>query len=344
VSDELVLVTGGSGFVATHCILKLLSDGYGVRTTVRTPSREGEVRAVLASAGADPGDRLSFATADLLSDDGWAEAVSGCTYVLHVASPFPAAVPKDENELLVPAREGTLRVLRAARDGGVRRVVMTSSFAAIGYGRPLTGTPLDETTWTDPAGDDVTSYVKSKTLAERAAWEFIEREGGELELVAINPPGIFGPVLGPDYSASIIVIKRLLDGAMPGCPDFIFPLVDVRDVADLHVRAMTAPEAGGERFLAVAGDSMELIDVAKLLKARMGAAGRRVPTRRLPSWLVKIVGRFDPEVRQIVTELGRRRIATNEKARRVLGWSPRSNEDAVLATAESLVEHGLVKS
>jgi nucleoside-diphosphate-sugar epimerase len=343
VGDELVCVTGGSGFVATHCILKLLSAGHRVRTTVRTPGRERDVEQLLAGAGADPGDRLSFATADLVSDDGWSEAISGCTFVLHVASPFPAAVPKDENELIVPARDGALRVLRASRDAGVRRVVLTSSLAAIGYGRPITGTPVTEETWTDLDGSDVTSYVKSKTIAERAAWDFVAREGGALELAAVNPPGIFGPVLGADYSASIEVVRRLLDGAMPGSPDFTFPLVDVRDVADLHLLAMTSPQAKGERFLAVAGDSMHMVDMAKLLKARMGPAGRRVPTRQLPTWLVKLAGRFDPEVRQIVPELGRRRTASNEKARRVLGWSPRSNEEAVLATAESLVRLGLVK-
>jgi dihydroflavonol-4-reductase len=343
VSHEVVLVTGGSGFVATHCILALLDAGYTVRTTVRTAGREAAVRELLAAADAEPGIQLSCVTADLLSEDGWSDAVTGCAFVLHVASPFPAAVPKHEDELIVPARDGALRVLRAARDGGVRRVVMTSSFAAVGYGRALTGKAVTEETWTELDGDDVTAYVKSKTLAERAAWDFIAREGGGLELAVVNPPGIFGPVLGADYSASIEVVRRLLDGAMPGCPDFIFPLVDVRDVADLHLRAMTAPEARGERFLAVAGDSMELIDIAKLLKARMGQAGRRVPTRRLPTWLVKIAGRFDPEVRQIVTELGKRRTASNDKARRLLAWSPRSNEEAVIATAESLVRLALVK-
>src|ERR1700756_3436153 len=190
-SDELVLVTGGSGFIGAHCILQLLQAGYRVRTTVRSLHREADVRAMLKVGGIDAGDRLTFIAADLLKDEGWPEAVASCSYVLHVASPFPPSVPKDENELIVPARDGTLRVLRAARDAGVRRVVLTSSFAAIGYGHPPQDAPFDETTWTDPNGDDVLPYVKSKALAERAAWDFIAKEGGSLELSVVNPVGVF---------------------------------------------------------------------------------------------------------------------------------------------------------
>ena len=195
-----------------------------------------------------------------------------------MASPFPASVPKHEDELIVPAREGALRVLRAARDAGVKRVVLTSSFAAIGYGHKPRSTPFDETSWTDPNGDDVRPYVKSKTLAERAAWDFIAKEGGGLELSVVNPVGVFGPVLGPDYSTSILLVQRLMDGAMPGCPRLYFGVVDVRDVADLHIRAMTHPAAKGERFLAIAGDFLSMLDIAKVLKRRMGAAAKRVPT------------------------------------------------------------------
>jgi nucleoside-diphosphate-sugar epimerase len=201
-AGESVLVTGGSGFIGAHCILQLLEKDYRVRTTVRSLAREADVLSMLRQGGADPGDKLEFAAADLTSDAGWPAAVAGCTYVLHVASPFPPAAPKDENELIVPAREGALRVLRAARDAGVKRVVLTSSYAAIGYGQPQQKTPFDETNWTDPNGDDVRAYVKSKTLAERAAWDFIAKEGGALELSVVNPVGVFGPVLGPDYSTS----------------------------------------------------------------------------------------------------------------------------------------------
>jgi nucleoside-diphosphate-sugar epimerase len=339
-----VLVTGGSGFVGSHCILHLLAAGYDVRTTVRSLPREGDVRGMLKQAGVEPGDRLSFAVADLENDIGWSNAAARCQYVLHVASPFPANVPRHEDELIVPAREGALRVLRASRDAGVTRVVLTSSFAAIGYGHKPQNTPFDETTWTDPGGDDVRPYVKSKTLAERAAWDFIAREGGSLELSVVNPVGVFGPVLGPDYSTSILLVQRLMDGAMPGCPRLYFGIVDVRDVADLHVRAMTHPAANGERFLAVAGDFMSMVDVAKVLKHRMGTSARRVPTRQLPNWLVRLAALRDPAVGQILPELGKVKNATNAKAKRVLGWAPRSREEAIVATAESLVRLGLLKT
>jgi len=338
-----VLVTGGSGFIGAHCILQLLDAGYQVRTTVRNLNREADVRAMLKQGGAEPGDRLSFFAADLTADAGWREAVAGCDYVLHVASPLPPSVPKNEDELIVPAREGTLRVLRAARDAGVKRVVVTSSFAAVGYGKKQQDAPFNETDWTDPNGGDVLPYTKSKTLAERAAWDFIAKEGGKLEMSVINPVGVFGPVLGPDYSASILLVKRLLDGSLPGCPKLYFGIVDVRDLADLHLRAMTQPAANGERFIGAAGDFMSMLGIAKVLKSRMGAAAKRVPSRELPNWLVRIASLRDPAVKFILPELGKKKNATNDKARRVLGWAPRSNEEAIVATAESLVQLGLLK-
>ena len=341
-SGEQVLVTGGSGFVAVHCIVQLLQAGYRVRTTVRSLGREAEVRAMVAAGGADA-SALAFAVADLTRDAGWAEAVAGCDFVLHVASPFPLNVPRDEDELIVPAREGALRVLRAARDASVKRVVLTSSFAAVGYGTPYSGTPYTEKDWTDPAGPGVSAYVKSKTLAERAAWDFIAREGGALELSVVNPVGIFGPALGKDVSTSIEIVKRMMNGEVPGLPDMVFGVVDVRDVADLHLRAMRAPEARGERFLAVAGDFVSMAQIAATLKSRLGPAAKRVPTRRLPGWLLRVVALFDPSVRQILPELGRAKNASNEKARRVLGWTPRSTEDALVATAQSLGPLGLLR-
>jgi nucleoside-diphosphate-sugar epimerase len=336
-----VLVTGGSGFIGCHCILQLLAAGYEVRTTVRNLKRETEVRAMLKEGGAEPGDRLSFIAADLEKNAGWPEAVAGCEYVLHVASPLPASVPKHEDELIVPAREGALRVLRAARDAGVKRVVLTSSFAAIGYGHELQQTLFNETNWTNLNGD-VIAYAKSKALAERAAWNFMAKEGGNLELSVINPVAVFGPVLGPDYSASILLVQRLMDRAMPGCPHLCFGLVDVRDVADLHLRAMTNPAANGERFLALAGDFMWMTDIAKILKNRLGQPAKRVPTGELPNWVVRIAAFRDPTIRLILPELGKFKNATNEKAKRVLGWAPRSNEEAVIATAESLLRLGLL--
>ena len=338
-----VLVTGGSGFIGSHCIVQLLAAGHQVRTTVRSLRRESEVRALVNAGGADPGTRLSFAEADLEKDAGWRDAVAGCEYVLHVASPFPATMPRHEDELIVPAREGALRVLRAARDAGVRRVVLTSSFAAVGYGHPEQAGPFDETSWTNPESDDATPYVKSKTLAERAAWNFIAREGGPLELAVVNPVGVFGPVLGPDLSTSIVLVQRLMDGALPGCPRLCFGVVDVRDVADLHIRAMTNPAARGERFLAVAGDFMWIREMAQTLKTRMGALAKRVPTRQLPNWLVRVASLADPAIKQILPDLGKTKNATSEKAIRMLGWAPRSREDALVATAESLMRLGLLK-
>jgi dihydroflavonol-4-reductase len=339
----LVLVTGGSGFIGVHCILQLLGAGHRVRTTVRSLQREADVRAMLKAGGAEPGAALSFAAADLMSDAGWPEAAAGCDFVLHVASPFPASVPKHEDELIVPAREGALRVLRAARDAGVKRVVLTSSFAGIGYGQKPMGRPFTEQDWTDPNAADVGAYVKSKTLAERAAWDFVAREGGALELSVVNPVGVFGPVLGPDFSTSIQIVHRLMDGAMPGCPRLSFGVVDVRDVADLHLRAMTNPAAKGERFLAVAGDFMTIQEIAQVLRARMPNAAGRVPTRLLPDWMLRLIARFDSSVALVVPELGKSKNATNAKARRVLGWAPRSNEDSIVATGESLVRLGLLR-
>ena len=337
-----VLVTGGSGFIGSHCILQLLAAGHTVRTTVRNLARQADVRAMLKQGGAEPGNRLSFFAADLEADAGWDNAAAGCDYILHVASPFPSKVPKNEDELIVPAREGALRVLRASRDARVKRVVLTSSFAAIGYGHLPQPTPFDETSWTNANGKGVTAYVKSKTLAERAAWDFIAKEGGGLELAVVNPVGVFGSVLGPDYSTSILLVQRLMDGAMPGCPKLYFGVVDVRDVADLHLRAMTDPAAKGERFLAVSGDFISMLEVGNILRDRMGMQARKVPTRELPNWLVRIASLRDPAVKQILPELGKRRNATNAKARRVLGWTPRTREDAIAATAESLVRLGLL--
>lgn len=337
-----VLVTGGTGFIGAHCILQLLGAGYDVRTTVRDLRRETDVRAMLKVGGADAGSRLSFVAADLEKDAGWPEAVAGCEYVLHVASPFPPTLPKHEDDLIVPARDGALRVLRAARDAGVRRLVLTSSFAAIGYGQePRT---FDETDWTNLQGEGLTPYVKSKTIAERAAWDWIRKEGGAFELSVVNPVVVFGPALGADYSTSILLVQRLMDGAMPGCPRLKFGSVDVRDVADLHLRAMTAAAAKGERFLAVAGDFLWMTELAQVLKSRMGAAAKRVPTRTLPNWLVRVAALREPAVKQIIPELGKEKNASNEKAKRVLGWAPRSNEECIVATAESLVRLGLLKN
>src|SRR3954454_19151513 len=335
--DQRVLVTGGSGFIGAHCIKRLHQDGYRVRATVRSLSREAEVRKMV---GDGP---LDIVAADLTADDGWAEAVAGCAAVLHVASPFPLGQPKHEDELIVPARDGALRVLRAAREAGVRRVVLTSSFAAIGYGHGHPDTVYDETTWTDVDGPGVSAYAKSKTVAERAAWDFVEGDGGSLELAVVNPVAVLGPLLGSDASTSIELVKRLVDGSMPGTPKVAYAVVDVRDVADLHVRAMTAPEAAGERFLAMGEDFRWIREMGEWLREEVPARAKKVPKRELPSPLVRLAPVFDGSLRQLTPELGVRKRATNEKARRLLGWAPRGDREATVATAESLLALGLVE-
>ena len=341
-NDQLILVTGGTGFIAQHCILALLNAGYRVRTTVRSPSREAEVRANLRVGGAEPGDRLSFVAADLTAVHGWAEAVAGCIYVLHGASPTPTGEQVREEDWIKPAVEGNLRVLRAARDAGVKRVVLTSAFGAICAGHKSMTRPFDETDWSDLTGN-VWPYQKSKTLSERAAWDFIAREGRGLELSAVNPTAVLGPVLGADYSHSIGLIRNLMNG-QPGCPKINSGFVDVRDVADLHLRAMTHPAANGERFLAISGESMWVIDVARVLRQRMGAAARKVPTRVLSNWMIRLLTVKNPVLKGAVPLLGVNLNATSEKAIRLLDWAPRPREDAIVATAESLIRLGLLRN
>jgi dihydroflavonol-4-reductase len=331
---QTVLVTGGSGFLGGWCLVELLRRGFRVRTTVRDRSREPEVRALLASE-VDAGDRLSVLAADLQHDDGWAEAVDRCAYVLHVASPFPPAQPKDPDELIVPAREGTLRVLKASLDAGVGRVVVTSSVAAIRNPAELPSGPLTEESWTDPAKPGLSAYAQSKTIAERAAWE-LARERGQVEkLAVVNPGAILGPVLGDNRSYSLEVIERLLKGP-PGVPRIGFSFVDVRDVADLHVRAMSAPEAGGERFIA-SGPFLWMSEIADVLRERLGDAAAKVPKRTVPNLIVRGMAIFDPGLRSIVGDLGQRVEVSSEKARSRLGWTPRPIEETIVDCARSLL-------
>ncbi|MDQ0465235.1 dihydroflavonol-4-reductase [Caulobacter ginsengisoli] len=339
-NDRMVLVTGGTGFIAQHCILALLNAGYRVRTTVRTLAREGEVRGNLRTGGVEAGERLSFVTADLGADAGWPEAAAGCAYVLHGASPTPSGDQVREEDWVRPAVDGNLRVLRAARDAGVGRVVLTSAIGAVAMGHKPMTRPFNEEDWTNLEGD-VAPYQKSKTLSEKAAWAFAAAEGRGLELTAINPAAVLGPVLGPDYSHSIRMIKTMLDG-MPGCPKVNSGYVDVRDLADLHLRAMTDPAARGERFIATAGDSLWMIEVARLLRQRLGAAARKVPTREIPNTVVRLGAAANPALKALVPFLGLNLNATSEKAVRRLGWSPRPREEAIVAAAESLIRHGLL--
>lgn len=332
-----VLVTGGTGFLGAHTIIQLLDAGHDVRTTLRSLKRKADLLSMIRTGGADPA-ALTVVEADLEKDAGWAEAVNGCDFVLHIASPFPAGNVGDEEAVIRPARDGTLRVLHAARDAGIKRVVMTSSFAAIGYGHPPRKEPFNETEWSRPDAPDVQPYIKSKILAERAAWDFIKREGGALELAVINPTGIFGPVLGPDYASSIGIIRAMLEGRMPFAPRVYFGVVDVRDVAALHLLAMAAPEAAGERFLAVSGEPVSMYSVAATLRRELGVDAAKAPRMQLPDFLVRLLARFMPPLREVVPQLGKYRRASNAKAKQLLGWSPRPSEEAVVATSSSLIK------
>jgi dihydroflavonol-4-reductase len=329
-----VLVTGGSGYLGSWCLIELLRRGYAVRTTVRDLAREAEVRAAI-SPQVDAGDRLTFFAADLLDDAGWKEAVSGCDYVLHVASPFPPAQPKNPDELIVPARDGTLRVLRACLDAGVERVVVTSSVAAITGGTGPKSDPLTEKDWSDPDNPKMSAYARSKTVAERAAWDFMREQDASAKLATVNPGAIVGPVLSSDRSFSLQAIERLL-GGLPGVPRIGFSFVDVRDVVDLELRAMTDPGAGGERFIATE-KFMWMPEVAAVLRERLGEDAGKVPTRTVPNLLVRAMGLFDPSVRSVVGQLGRRTSLSSEKARSRLGWSPRPLEDTIAECGRSIV-------
>lgn len=337
-----VLVTGASGFVAQHLILQLLAKGYSVRGTLRSMKRADEVRAVLAQHDPRAKD-IELVEADLGADAGWTEAVKGCEFVQHVASPFPAVHPKDEMELIRPARDGALRVLRAAKAAGVKRVVMTSSMAAIAYGHcDKRAEVSDETMWSNPDGPDNTPYTKSKTIAERAAWDYVagKSHGGEgkgLELAVINPTGILGPALSKDVSTSLEIPIRLMNGKTPGLPRLGFSFVDVRDVAECHVKAMEIPAAAGERFIA-SEDFVWFSEAAAMVREAFPAYDAKIPKRNVPDWLLKVMAVFQPIYKQTVTELGRTRRANNTKATRVLGVKFRTAKEALLSSAQSLID------
>ncbi|MBA4851272.1 aldehyde reductase [Emticicia sp. BO119] len=334
--DTQVLVTGGTGFVATHCIIQLLEKGYRVRTTVRSLKRTNEVTDMLKVAGIHSFEKLTFVETDLLSDTNWNKAVEDCTYVLHVASPIYLGIPKDENEMIRPAVEGTLRVLEAARNAGVKRVVMTSNFGAVGYSHTDTSKVITEESWTNPNERGLSTYNKSKVMAEKAAWEFMEREGGKLELSVINPVGIFGPAFTAKLSSGFELLLKILDGSMKAIPNMTLSIVDVRDLVDLHIRAMTNPAANGERFLALSDGVTSLPEIAAFLKSHLGTKGDKISTRKLPDWLVRMAALFSPQAKALAPMLRRYRNASNDKAKKLLGWQPRPKEEALLATADSL--------
>ena len=340
ISPGLVLVTGGSGYIAAFCIAQLLQEGWRVRTTIRSLAKAEQVRASVSKIGAEP-TAIEFVKADLNSDEGWDQAVAGADYVLHVASPVPLVNPKSDDELVRPARDGTLRVLKAARDAGVKRVVLTSSFTAIIYGRGTRATPFTESDWTDETNRaDSSPYDRSKTIAERAAWAWHGVEGGALELVAINPSYVIGPIVSSELPASLNVVKKLLDGSVPGLPGFGFPLVDVRDIARLHILAMTASSAASQRFIG-SGDFFWMKDIASILKQGLGEKARKVPTLVVPDIIVRAFAIFDPVVRSQLYDLGKERRASSDKARQTLGWTTRPASESILAAARSLQAEGI---
>ncbi|MFI5717337.1 SDR family oxidoreductase [Nocardia sp. NPDC051750] len=337
-----VLVTGATGFVAGHVIVELLEHGYAVRATVRDLA-DTKKRAHLVDYAARTGAELDFVAVDLTADDGWAQAVSGCAQVLHIASPFPATPPADEEGLIRTAVDGTLRVLRAcAEEPGVGRVVVTSSIAAITHGHRESALRT-EADWT--VVERSPAYQRSKTLAERAAWEFVGALPAErdLELVVVNPGMVLGPLLSPDPSTSHEPVRRLLSGAVPGLPRVGWSVVDVRDLAAAHRLALERPQAAGKRFIC-AGEHLWMRDMARTLSEDFGPRGFRVPTRSLPDRLIRAAAVFDRGLRLTVPTLGQVERVSADRAIHELGWSMRPVRETLRDTADSLVRHGVVRA
>jgi dihydroflavonol-4-reductase len=336
-SKGTVLVTGASGYIAGFIVQQLIAESWTVRGTIRNLAKADAVRKSLGTPN------LQLFAVDLTSDAGWAEAMAGVDYLQHIASPIPDAEPRDDQVLIRPAREGALRALAAAKAAGVKRVVMTSSMAAIAYGMDGDRRVFTEKDWTDPNHPDTYAYIRSKVIAERAARDWMASDGGNMEFVTINPAAVLGPVLGSDFSTSLEIVKKLLDGALPGLPRLGFGVVDVRDIADLHIRAMTAPGMNGERFLA-SGRFMWFKEIAEVLKYRLGVQAKRVPTRSLPDFLLKIAAKFDATMGMVTPELGKERICDSSHAFEVLGWKTRAEEETIVDCAKSLIAAGLVKA
>ena len=342
--NETVLVTGGTGFVASHVILQLLQKGYRVKTTLRSMAKKNEVVDALTLGGITSVDNLTFIEASLTEDAHWDEAMNGCTYVLSIASPVFFTQPNDENEVIRPALEGILRVLKAARRAGVKRVVMTSNFGAVGFSNKNLNHETTEADWTNPDEKGLSAYEKSKLLAERAAWKFIQEEGNGLEFATINPVAILGPSLGSHVSGSFGLLNHLLDGSMKAIPNIPLNIIDVRDVADLHIRAMITSAANGERFIASANGQISMPEIARLLSDKLPDVAKQVPTRILPNWILRTAALFNVQAKQAVLLLSINRHVSNAKAKRVLGWTPiATNEDAVLASLKSMIDYKILK-
>jgi dihydroflavonol-4-reductase len=340
-ANDLVLVTGASGFIAKHCIAELLKSGYRVRGSVRRPEAASEVTAAVAKL-VEPAGRLEFIPLDLLSDAGWDEALRGCKYLMHVASPNPIAFPKDPDELIRPAREGTLRALRAAAAAGVARAAVTSTLFAVTGGHPPGWKEIySEDDWADTESPRLTPYARSKTLAEHAAWDFAAQHP-QLELVTVCPGFTAGPALDRDIAATTQAVKLMMDGKYPAVPRWGVAVADVRDVAAMHVAVLDAPVGAGQRFIC-AVDSMRLLDMSRTLAEHFPDYRRRLPTRELPNFLVRLAARFDRTLKNVSSELGEVARVSNEKAQRMLGFRFRSAEEALVSAAQSLIDLGLVQ-
>ena len=336
---ETVLVTGGTGFIGLHCLQQLLDKGYKVRTTIRSESRKQEVMEAMKKHSSNC-ENLEFYIADLLKDDGWKEAVEGSKYVLHVASPFFLGEPENEDVFIKPAVEGTLRVLKACADADVQKVVLTSSFAAVGYGHPREKEVYTEEDWSSVDGE-ISAYAKSKTLAEKAAWEFVENleESKKFDLTVINPVAVTGPMLTSDIGSSNDFLLKLISGSMPACPKIHMGYIDVRDVAKAHIFSMTEEKTNGERII-VSENEMFFAEVGKTLNE---AGFKQSPTKELPNFLVKIMSFFVGELKTLISALDRRGDIDKTKAERFFNWEYISTEQSVTETAQQLQEMGLTK-
>lgn len=338
----MVLVTGGSGAVGINCILQLLQRGYSVRTTLRSLSKQKDIKEMLLNGGISDFEKLSCIEADLTSDKNWSDAMKDCQYVLHVASPTHIE-SADEQSMIGPAVDGVLRVLKAARAAKVQRVVLTSSFGALGFSNKDKSSVTTEANWTNPGEKGLSAYEKSKTLAERAAWDFTEKNPGSPELVTINPVAIFGPSLGPGNSPSLGLIKGLLSGKMKAIPNIPLNVVDIRDVAALHLLAMETPAAKGQRFIATADGEISLPEVAELLKKKFPAVADKLPSKTIPDWVLRIAALFNPQAKHAASLLKINRNVSNDKAKRILGWKPIADQqECILAAAESLIKFKMV--
>ena len=336
--NSRVLVTGATGYIAKHCIIQLLEKGYQVRGTVRSLSREAELRGIFADY-LENDAQLEFVVANLTDDAGWDAAVKDCDYVLHTATPVPLEEPKDENELIIPAVEGTQRVLHAALKAGVKRVVLTSSESAIIYGHDKSKKYFDENDWSN-TNADISPYPKSKTLAERAAWDFA-KENPALELAVINPGMVIGPLLDKRINSSLETVYRIMKGTYPAMPRLGWIFVDVRDVAAAHIAAMTVPEAAGERFFCVT-EWAWLLDLAKILEPHFASKGYRISTRQMPDFVMRLIALFDKAVKRFIPSLGERHEFSNQHIKQILKWTPHPLEETVLDTAQSMIDFDLV--